>query len=147
MRNRFQFWLALAAAAWLSGVALAAKGPGSGWGPGSPYNRNYDPATVATISGTVVTVERITPAKGMSNGVHLAVKTETGVESVHLGPAWYIDNQEVTIAPNDKVEVTGSRVTLDGKPAILAAEVTKGEDVLQLRGKDGTPYWSGWHKR
>jgi hypothetical protein len=47
-----------------------------GWGMGDPYQRNYNPATVETISGTVESVDKITPVKGMYYGIHLLVKTD-----------------------------------------------------------------------
>ena len=46
-----------------------------GWGPGTQYGRLYNPKTVGPISGDVVSVDTITPLKGMSSGVHLMVKT------------------------------------------------------------------------
>jgi hypothetical protein len=67
--------------------------------------------------------------KGMSYGIHAKVKTEKETISVHLGPGWYIEHQDVQIAPQDKVEVKGSRVSFEGKPAIIAAEVKKGDDA------------------
>jgi hypothetical protein len=45
------------------------------------------------------------------------------------------------------VEVKGSRVTFEGKPAIIAAEVKKGDEVLKLRDENGFPMWSGWRRR
>jgi hypothetical protein len=45
-----------------------------GWGPGTPYNRMYDPKAVKTITGEVTRMDRITPAKGMSGGIHMLVK-------------------------------------------------------------------------
>lgn len=118
-----------------------------GWGPGNPYARMYDPKTVETITGQVVKVDRITPLKGMSGGVHMTVKTDGEQISVHLGPAFYLENQDVKIEPKDKVEVKGSRVTFEGKPAIIAAEVKKGDEVLRLRDDNGFPMWSGWRRR
>lgn len=124
------------------------KGNGSGgWGMGSQYSRMYDPKTVETIVGVVVSVNKITPAKGMSNGVHLLVKTVKETISVHLGPEWYIVNQDINIEQKDKVEVKGSRIIFDGKPAIIAAEVKKGNATLELRGENGIPVWSGWRQR
>ncbi|NUO07559.1 MAG: DNA-binding protein [Candidatus Brocadia sp.] len=120
---------------------------GGGWGIGAPYNKIYDPKTVETISGEVVSVDIITPMKGMCYGVHLMVKADKETISVHLGPGWYIENQDTKIEPKDKVEVTGSRVTLEGKPVIIAAEVRKGEEILKLRNKEGFPLWSGWRRR
>jgi hypothetical protein len=118
-----------------------------GWGMGSGYGRLYDPKTVVTIAGEVVGVEQITPMRGMSYGVHLIVKTSKETLSVHLGPAWYIQNQDIKIEPKDKIEVKGSRVTFQGKPAIIAATVKKGDQTLELRNESGYPAWSGWRRR
>ena len=118
-----------------------------GWGPGTPYYRMYDPKALETISGEVTSVDRITPNKGMAAGIHMIVKTEKETISVHLGPSWYLENQDVKIEPKDKVEVKGSRTTFAGKPAIIAAEVRKGDDVLKLRDDNGFPVWSGWRRR
>ena len=68
-----------------------------GWGPGSQYNRMYDPKAVETITGEVTAVDRITPVKGMSGGVHMNVKTDKETISVQLGPSWYLENQDVKI--------------------------------------------------
>jgi hypothetical protein len=131
--------------------ALAQKGimwkGGGGWGAGTPYSRMYNPQTVETISGEVVSVNQIMPTKGMYYGVHTVVKTDKETISVHLGPGWYIENQDVKIAPKDKIEVKGSRITFEGKPAIIAAEVKKGDDALMLRDASGFPVWSGWKRR
>ncbi len=118
-----------------------------GWGPGTQYGRLYDPKTVESISGEVVKVDTITPWKGMSSGVHLLVKTDKETISVHLGPAWYVERQDVKITPGDKVEITGSRITFQGKPAIIASELKKGDEILRLRDENGFPIWSGWRRR
>jgi hypothetical protein len=67
--------------------------------------------------------------------------------SVHLGPAWYIENQDMSVKTGDKVEVKGSKVEIGGKPVIIGAEVKKGEDTLILRDESGVPLWSGWRRR
>ena len=92
--------------------------------------RNYNPKTVETIEGKVLSVE--TPSKGQGHGVHLTLQTEKQTISVHLGPDWYIDKQTPHIEANDTITVTGSRVTVGGKPAIIAAQVKKGNEVLKL---------------
>ncbi len=122
------------------------KGSG-GWGMGSSYGRMYDPKTVETIRGAVEKVEKITPMRGMSYGVHILVKTDKGTIDVHLGPGWYMDNQDVKIMAGDEVEVTGSRITFRNRPAIIAAEVKKGDKVLTLRDPNGIPVWAGWRRR
>ena len=116
-----------------------------GWGYRASFDRMYDPQTVETVNGEVVGVSEAPPLKGMSNGVHLKLKTDKETLSVHLGPSWYIMNQDTRIDLKDKIEVTGSRVTFDGMPAIIAAEVKKGDEILRLRD-DGYPRWSGWRR-
>ncbi len=122
------------------------RGGGGGWGADSQYNRLYNTNTVETVSGEVIAVKHITPTNGMSYGVHLELKTEKGTVSVHLGPGWFIENQDIAIEPKDKVEIKGSRVTFNGKPAIIAAEVKKNDRVLKLRDQNGVPFWAGWRR-
>jgi len=117
-----------------------------GWGPGGHYGRMYDPKSVETISGEVIAVEKMTPGAGMSYGVHATLQSEKETISVHFGPGWYIENQDVKIEPNDRIEVKGSRVTFAGKPAIIAAEVKKGDELLKLRDERGFPVWAGWRR-
>ncbi len=116
---------------------------GGGWGMGREYGKMYNPKTVETIAGEIVSVDKITPMKGMSQGKHVMLKTAKETISVHLGPDWYIENQAINIKPRDKVEVKGSRITFQGKPAIIAAEIKKGNEVLKLRDEKGFPVWSG----
>lgn len=119
-----------------------------GWDPGSQYNRMYDPKTVETLSGAVVSVEETPSMRGMSSyGVHLLLKTDQETISVHLGPGWFIENQDIPIAPNDTIQVKGSRITFEGEPTLIAAEVVKGDKVLKLRDDSGFPVWSGWRRR
>lgn len=131
----------------LDAAAQCCRWRGSGgWGPGGGYGRMYDPNTVETIAGEVTKVDYVTPLKGMAQGVHLLLKTDQGMVHVHLGPAWYVENQDVKIAPKDRVEVKGSRVTIQGTPAVIAAEVRKGDEVLALRDDSGMPRWAGWRR-
>jgi len=117
-----------------------------GWGMGGAYQQMYNPATVETVSGEVINVDKVMPMKGMDSGIHLSVKTGTETVSVNLGPSWYIERLDTKIAKGDQVEVKGSRVTIAGKPAIIAAEVKKGDAVLKLRDDSGIPAWGGWRR-
>lgn len=114
--------------------------------PGKGRNstgRMYNPATVETLSGEVTSVDKSTSGQGRSLGVHFTLKTEKETIPVHLGPGWYVDQQEVKLAPGDKVEVSGSRVTYQGKPAVIAGQVKKDGKTLQLRDANGVPAWAG----
>ena len=122
-------------------------GGGGGWCGGSKYNQFYNPKTVERLTGEVISMDKIMPEKGMSYGVHFMLKTDKETISVHLGPGWFIENQDMAIKLNDKVEISGSRITFDGKPAIIAAEVKKGDSTLKLRDEKGHPVWAGWRRR
>jgi hypothetical protein len=107
----------------------------------------YDPSTVETLQGEVVSVDSCTPARGMSHGVQLSLRTPHETISVHVGPEWYISAQDTRIEPKDSIDVQGSRITLDGKPVIIAARIRKGAEELILRDDSGFPAWSGWRRR
>ncbi len=134
---------AMSAALVVTLAAIAQAGPPPPLqGRGSPGMRIYDPATVETVSGQVKRVEHVVPAGGRRGGVHLVLEKGDETVAVRLGPAWYIDHQDVKIAAGDHIEVKGSRVTVEGHPAIIAAEVKKGDQTLVLRNAAGVPKWS-----
>ena len=107
------------------------------------YGGMYDTQTVETVSGEVMSVEKIAYGRRGYHGVHLVLKTAEGELSVHLGPSWFIERQAMKLEPHDVIEVTGSRVTYAGKPALIAAEVKKGDESMRLRAADGLPLWRG----
>jgi hypothetical protein len=61
---------------------------------------------------------------------------------VILGSSSYVEQQGLKFEPQDKVTVRGSRVAVEGKPTIIATEVTKGEKTLKLRDANGAPLWN-----
>lgn len=124
-----------------AGVSWGQTGPRKGQG-GGPSNL-YDPQTVTTITGVVVSLTPPQAEAGLPYLAYLTLRTETGKIKVFLGPSLYVDKLPVKINVLDKIQVTGSRVTWEGKPVILAAEVKKADQVLKLRETDGTPVWGG----
>jgi DNA helicase TIP49 (TBP-interacting protein) len=113
---------------------------------GGAYQRMYDPAKVEVVVGEVLSVDRATPMKGMSQGIHIMLKTAKETVPVHLGPSWYLERLDTKIEKGDSLEVKGSRITYNGKPAVIAAEVNKGDAVLKLRDDNGYPAWAGWRR-
>lgn len=106
---------------------------------------DYDAKTVETVGGKVLFVEKTSPAKKRGYWVDLILQTEKETIAVQLGPAWYIDKQTPRIEANDTITVTGSRVTMDGRSAIVAADITKGNELLKLREDNGIPVWPQHH--
>jgi hypothetical protein len=101
----------------------------------------FDETTVTMIQGDVVEVQQI--ERGRRGGVHLLVASGSERLDVHLGPAAYLEDQGLTLAKGDRIEVKGSRVEFDGKPAIIAQEVRRGGQVVALRDESGLPLWRG----
>jgi hypothetical protein len=117
------------------------------WRIGINCGRMFNSKTLETISGEVVSVDSMIAFRGRQYGLHLMLKTDKENISVHLGPTWFIENFDFKIRSNDKIDVKGSRITFEGKPAIIAMEVKKGDKILKLRDECGIPYWSGWRGR
>jgi len=109
--------------------------------------RAYDPKNVETITGEVVGVEKIASPGGKGYGVHLSVKTEKETVAVEVGPGWYVEKQPLKIEVKDILEIRGSRFASQGKPAMIAAEIRKGDRILKLRDENGIPAWSGGGRR
>ncbi len=131
--------LVLSSALAFSGVSLSQQ-RNSG-------QRMYDPKTVETVKGEVVAVDRIAPGYAQSGGIHLRLKTAGENIAVHLGPAWFVEKQEVKVARNDRVEVTGSRVKYGKEFIIIASTLSKEGKTMVLRDEKGVPKWSGWRGR
>jgi hypothetical protein len=131
-------------AAWAQPGMGQGSGQRRGGGAGNFSNRMYNPQTVETLNGEVVSLEKTTSGRrGRYVGVHFSLKTAKETVPVHLGPSWYLEKQAMTFVPGDKVEVTGSRVNYKGQIAIIAGEVKKGGQVLKLRDAAGVPAWAG----
>lgn len=108
----------------------------------SPFGRPvYNTATVTTINGTIQGIEKVSNGT-KNNGIHLLVKTKSGTIPVHLGPQWYMEDKMDNIKEGTHVEVEGSKVTVNAKPAIIARSVKSGDHTIQLRDADGRPLWS-----
>jgi hypothetical protein len=104
----------------------------------------YNPQAVETLTGNVVAVNRINSKRpGRPARVMMVLQTAQGSVKVLLGPADYLDRQEVKLAPGDQVEVKGIRVTRPKATIFIAGAVNRGGQVLQLRDDaTGRPLWS-----
>ena len=121
------------------GPMMSQGGYGRG---GGGYGGIYDPKTVETITGEVISVDSFSSNRGMSQGIHLQVKTGNETLDIHLGPSWYLQNQDLKIQPQDTITVTGSRVNSFGQPSIIAGQVTKDNQTVKLRDDNGIPLWT-----
>lgn len=97
--------------------------------------RRYDTSAVESVEGVVTGVDRT------RSGVHLSLDTESGPVTAILGPAWFVDEQRLSIAEGDRVALTGAFAERDGATVLLVAELSKGGETMVLRDPEGRPLW------
>jgi hypothetical protein len=139
-------WVVMVVCLALAAPALAQTGPGSGMGRGMGPML-YNPQTVTTVTGPVEKLEEL-PSMGGGKDMGMKfrgvlLKTDQGGLMVHLGPGWYLDEKKCAVKVGDTVEVTGSKVTLNNQPALIAREIKVNGATLKLRDDQGLPVWRG----
>jgi hypothetical protein len=78
-----------------------------------------------------------------SGGLILKLGQATDTVEIHLGPAWYLKQQNPDgFAVGDRLTVVASRMAHDGKPHSMAYSVTKGDLEIILRDDAGRPRWA-----
>jgi hypothetical protein len=109
--------------------------------------KTYNSETVTTVKCHVEKVGQVSqiwgPIKGMSYGVKLLVNRNEETLTVYLGPAWFIERQNISIEKDDIIEVKVCKKLFEGESVIVAQEIKKGDVVLKLRDKKGVPVWAG----
>lgn len=119
-------------------LALAPAGLGK---EGAQRPLPFNPKTVETVEGLVVEAPVIQTG-GIPEMERLTLETPKGKLTVVLGPNWFLAQQDWQIATLDRIEVMGSRLDLNGKPALIAQKVKKGEQVIEFRDQSGRPLWT-----
>ena len=124
-------------------LAVASYGQQAGdvWATRGQYSWLYNSKTMETLSGEVAAVGKFTP-RGKPEGVRFTLRTDQDPIEVILGSRSYVEQQGLKFEPQDRVTVRGSRGAVEGKPTIIAAEVTKGGKTLKFRDANGMPVWN-----
>lgn len=104
--------------------------------------RLYDPNTETTFRGTVEKVSLIDGNRGWG-GTHLALRVNEQTYDVHVGPSRYLSKIGLNFSMGDQIEVTASKVKVNGADAVIAREIKKQDKVFTLRDSQGFPKWSG----
>ncbi len=112
------------------------------------WGRDFDVRHKITFTGRVTGIERTRSAAGQESEVTLLVRNfdGNGTATVDIGPAWFVDHQSAKIKVCDMVQVTGSKVIVDGHGLIIGSMIRLGKQggpVLALRRLSGRAYWVG----
>src|SRR6266567_213992 len=106
----------------------------------------YNTATVVDIKATVTAIREVSKTDPL-DGLYLTVKTEINgvlkIETfdVYVGPADFVKAFEITFAKGDKIQVIGSKVSVDEVEIVLAREISRQQTTVIFRGKNGDPFW------
>lgn len=115
-------------------------------------NQRYDPRYVISLTGVVERVDVLAPAQWMPTSVLLTLHIGGGHDReahadsstcvrVYLGPVWFIEQEQISVAAGDTLTVRGSCAALETTTLLLAAEVRTQSAVLVLRDSTGVPVW------
>ena len=108
---------------------------------GLDLERGYDRNTVVKISGSVAV-----PPRSIAGGLMALEMSLQGEQVVVvLGPAWYLQDDNLDWKVGDQVTVQGSFAQgKDGRAYLLSQQITTpGGTTIELRGQNGRPSWSG----
>jgi sporulation protein YlmC with PRC-barrel domain len=126
----------------------ADRGAMGGWQTHGKYGQLFDRNKIERVRGKVVRSESVTPLSGMDPGIALTVRDENDKNVVvHVGPEWFVRHQQDKFTEGEDVDVSGSRVNVDGKPVIMATQLRVRGRTLTLRNDNGVPAWDAWQER
>jgi len=108
--------------------------------------RLFDPDALRTVRGVVTDIDTVKMEHG-TPFMELTLKANNDLVRVHVAPQWFMQEQiqRVELDVGREVEVKGSPQIIEGKPVLIAAEITndRRDQRLRLRHQDGTPVWAG----
>jgi hypothetical protein len=101
----------------------------------------YNAANETRISGVVAEVQEFYCPVTEDRGTHVVVKTDHGPMVVHVAVARFLREHKVSFTPGERVEVVGAKIRYKGSDALIAREITRGDEVLRVRDDTGKPLW------
>ena len=114
------------------------------YGRRDPNFRWYDSEKVEILEGKITNLDGTVSRRGSTfQGTHFMMETAQETIEVHVAPSWYLEEQDFDLSPQAEIVVVGSRINIDGKQAIIAREIQKGNETLTLRDQNGIPMWRG----
>jgi len=102
------------------------------------YGELFDPGKIETISGNILKVKYY-------EELRLIIYTDTKKPVlVALGPNDYFTGRNKVLKAGDTVTVTGSMITVDDTPLMIATKIKERNEEMKLRYNEGHPIWMGW---
>ncbi len=104
-------------------------------------SRSYDAAAAVSLTG--VSIVRVdTLRQGENTSVSALLLSGTDSITAMIAPVTFLSSNSLTLAAGDVIDISGSKMTMGGRPMLVATEIKKGETKLVLRDKaTGAPAW------
>lgn len=104
-------------------------------------NYQYEVSRQVNVRGIVQEVREYQCPVSDTVGTHITLKQDVGSIEVHLAPASFLKKYEIEIRKGDQVEIQGSKIIFEGKPALLAKVVADDNVTFAFRDSSGKPLW------
>jgi sporulation protein YlmC with PRC-barrel domain len=102
------------------------------------YGELFNPGKIETVSGKIVKVRYY-------DELRLIIYTNAKKPVlVALGPTDYFEGQNKLLKVGDMVSVTGSMISVDDTPLMIATKIKESNKEMQVRDNEGYPIWMGW---
>src|SRR5947208_204462 len=101
----------------------------------------YQLGTETTVTGTVTKLFTKTGQRGTPRQRATLKQADGSMIDIHIGPTSYIASRKMILKIGDQLTVTGSRVVEQGAPLVVVRRITRGKQVLDMRGTDGKRTW------
>jgi len=122
---------------WASGA------PVTQWTGHSDIAKAFKDGRSMSVQGTIDGTRTMTVPGTSVEALAVQVRTsESGTETVVLGPSWFFDRQSVRLEDGAKVTISAKAVTINGQRAVIAESITTGDGQRINLWHGNSPAWA-----
>jgi hypothetical protein len=140
MKKFFEFKILVLLCLFL--VTQVSAQPGRGLNRGN-ITQLYDISTVETITGKIAKIDTAQSGYGRFPGIILNLKGDKQEINIFAAPVWYLEQEKLQFETGESITVTGSRITFQNKPLIIAKDFDYNKKKSVIRNDNGFPVWAG----
>ncbi len=102
----------------------------------------YAASNEVKLTGSIQDVQEYFCPVTDDRGTHLVLDVGGGDSMVvHVAIARFLREHKVAFSPGQRIQVIGAKIRVNGKDAVIAREITRGNEVITLRNAQGKPLW------
>ena len=140
MKNVMKFSIAMVVILFTTNCVFSQPGRGLNQ---SEITKLYNTATEATIEGKIANVVFADSGYGRFPGTLVNLKTKDKEVKVYIAPNWFLNNEKIELKKDQSLTVTGSQVTHNNQPLLIARNMKYNGKEITFRDSKGVPVWAG----